>query len=70
MTQRLFDNSGCLFAGKWRYLILKLLQFIGNVVYSNFVANLPLAAAITVIPIVVMVIYLLVSRRFGAFEHV
>ncbi|MCB8916235.1 MAG: ABC transporter permease [Thermoleophilales bacterium] len=45
-------------------------QFIGNVVYSNFVANLPLAAAITVIPIVVMVIYLLVSRRFGAFEHV
>ena len=45
-------------------------QFIGNVVYSNFVANLPLAAAITVIPIVVMVIYLLISRRFGAFEHV
>ena len=45
-------------------------QFIGNVVYSNFVANLPLAAAITVIPIVVMVIYLLIARRFGAFEHV
>jgi putative spermidine/putrescine transport system permease protein len=45
-------------------------QFIGNVVYSNFVANLPLAAAITVIPIVVMVIYLLVARRLGAFEHV
>jgi len=45
-------------------------QFIGNVVYSNFVSNLPLAAAITVIPIVVMVIYLLVARRLGAFEHV
>ena len=45
-------------------------QFIGNVVYSNFVANLPLAAAITVIPIVVMIIYLLIARRFGAFEHV
>jgi len=45
-------------------------QFIGNVVYSNFVSNLPLAAAITTIPIVVMVIYLLIARRLGAFEHV
>jgi len=45
-------------------------QFIGNIVYSNFVSNLPLAAAITTIPIVVMVIYLLVARRLGAFEHV
>jgi len=45
-------------------------QFIGTVVYSNFVANLPLAAAITVIPIIVMVIYLLIARRLGAFEHV
>jgi len=44
--------------------------FIGNLVYSNFVSNLPLAAAITTIPIVVMIIYLLVARRFGAFEHV
>jgi len=45
-------------------------QFIGNVVYSNFVSNLPLAAAITTIPIVVMVVYLLIARRFGAFDHV
>ncbi|MGK2956449.1 MAG: ABC transporter permease [Solirubrobacterales bacterium] len=45
-------------------------QFIGNLVYSNFVSNLPLAAAITTIPIVVMVIYLLIARRLGAFEHV
>ena len=45
-------------------------QFIGNVVYSNFVSNLPLAAAITTIPIVVMVIYLLVARKLGAFDHV
>ena len=45
-------------------------QFIGNVVYSNFVANLPLAAAITTIPIVVMVIYLLIARKLGAFDHV
>ncbi len=45
-------------------------QFIGNLVYSNFVSNLPLAAAITTIPIVVMIIYLLVARRLGAFEHV
>jgi putative spermidine/putrescine transport system permease protein len=45
-------------------------QFIGNVVYSNFVSNLPLAAAITTIPIVVMVIYLLIARKLGAFDHV
>ncbi|MCB0871348.1 MAG: ABC transporter permease [Solirubrobacterales bacterium] len=45
-------------------------QFIGNVVYANFGDNLPLAAAFTTVPILVMVVYLLVARRFGAFEHV
>ena len=45
-------------------------QFIGNVVYSNITNNLPLAAAFATVPIVIMVIYLLLARRLGAFEHV
>ena len=44
-------------------------QFIGSVVYDNFANNLPLAAAFTTVPIIVMTIYLLVARRLGAFEH-
>jgi putative spermidine/putrescine transport system permease protein len=44
-------------------------QFIGTVVYSNFTTNLPLAAAFATVPIVIMVVYLLVARRLGAFEH-
>ncbi len=45
-------------------------QFIGNVVYSNIASNLPLASAFATVPIVVMVIYLLIARRLGAFEHI
>jgi putative spermidine/putrescine transport system permease protein len=45
-------------------------QFIGNVVYSNVTNDLPLAAAFATVPIVVMIVYLLVARRLGAFEHV
>jgi putative spermidine/putrescine transport system permease protein len=44
-------------------------QFIGNVVYDNITTNLPLASAFATVPIAVMVIYLLVARRLGAFEH-
>jgi putative spermidine/putrescine transport system permease protein len=44
-------------------------QFIGNVVYSNITNNLPLAAAFATVPIVVMIVYLLLARRLGAFEH-
>ena len=44
-------------------------QFIGSVVYDNFASNLPLAAAFTTVPILVMTIYLLTARRLGAFEH-
>ena len=46
-------------------------QFIGNVVYANVgvANNLPLAAAFGTVPVVVMVIYLLVARRLGAFEE-
>jgi putative spermidine/putrescine transport system permease protein len=45
-------------------------QFIGNVVYANvgIANNLPLAAAFATVPVVVMIVYLLVARRMGAFE--
>ncbi len=45
-------------------------QFIGNVVFSNVgvANNLPLAAAFATVPVVVMIIYLLIARRLGAFE--
>jgi putative spermidine/putrescine transport system permease protein len=45
-------------------------QFIGNTIYSNITNNLPLAAALTTIPIAIMILYLLLARRLGAFEHV
>ena len=44
-------------------------QFIGNVVFTSHTDNLPLASAFATVPIVVMVIYLLIARRLGAFEH-
>jgi putative spermidine/putrescine transport system permease protein len=46
-------------------------QFIGNVVYTNVgvANNLPLAAAFATVPVVVMILYLLVARRLGAFEQ-
>jgi putative spermidine/putrescine transport system permease protein len=45
-------------------------QFIGNVVYDNVgvANNLPLAAAFATVPVVIMIAYLLVARRLGAFE--
>ena len=44
--------------------------FLGQAVnaHQGTAGNLPLAAAMTVVPIVVMVIYLLVARRLGAFD--
>ncbi|MEO8091791.1 MAG: ABC transporter permease [bacterium] len=44
-------------------------QFIGTVVFSNFTADLPFAAAFAAVPVVVMIVYLLIARRLGAFEH-
>ena len=44
-------------------------QFIGTVVRDNFTVNLPFAAAFATVPIVIMIIYLLIARRLGAFEH-
>src|ERR1700722_3263141 len=47
-------------------------QFIGNVIYSNLgtAGNLPFAAALAVVPIVIMIFYLLGARALGAFEAV
>ena len=44
-------------------------QFIGNVIKANIANNLPLASAYAVVPILIMVVYLLIARRLGAFEH-
>ncbi len=45
-------------------------QFIGNVIFNNISNNLPLASALALVPIVVMIGYLLVARKLGAFEHI
>jgi putative spermidine/putrescine transport system permease protein len=47
-------------------------QFIGNVVYANVgvANNIPLAAAFATFPVAVMVVYLLIARRLGAFENI
>jgi putative spermidine/putrescine transport system permease protein len=49
---------------------LSSVQFIGNVVQSNVgvAGDLPFAAAFATVPVVVMIVYLIVARRLGAFE--
>ena len=44
--------------------------FIGMAVYSyqGTSGNIPLAAAFTTIPVLIMAIYLIVARRVGAFD--
>ena len=45
-------------------------KFIGNVMYDlvGVAGNSPLAAAYTMVPVTIMLIFLLVSRRLGAFD--
>jgi putative spermidine/putrescine transport system permease protein len=43
-------------------------QFIGTVIYDQRGTNLPVAAAFTLVPIGVMILYLVVARRLKAFE--
>jgi putative spermidine/putrescine transport system permease protein len=44
-------------------------KFIGNQVYDlNGAGNQPLAAAYTMVPVTIMLVFLLVSRRLGAFQ--
>jgi putative spermidine/putrescine transport system permease protein len=45
-------------------------QFIGNVVYDNIgiANNVPFAAALSMVPVAIMAVYLLAAKRLGAFE--
>ena len=44
-------------------------QFIGNLILANFgTPDLPLAAAQSLVPLIIMVTYLLIARRLGAFD--
>jgi len=45
-------------------------QFIGTAISSSITNDLPFAAALALIPIVVMIAYLSVARKLGAFDHV
>jgi putative spermidine/putrescine transport system permease protein len=44
--------------------------FLGQAVYTlqGTAGNIPLAAAFTVVPIVIMLIYLSIAKRMGAFD--
>ena len=43
--------------------------FIGNAIYTTFGGgNFPLAAALSLVPLVIVLAYLLIARRLGAFE--
>jgi putative spermidine/putrescine transport system permease protein len=52
------------------YVIGDSSPFVGLAVYAyqGTSGNIPLAAALTVFPMVVMIIYLAIARKFGAFE--
>lgn len=47
-------------------------SFIGNVIYSNIgvAGNLPFAAALAMVSIVIMIVYLAGARALGAFEEI
>lgn len=44
-------------------------QLLANIVFQNYAANLPFAATIAIIPVLVTVAYLAVVRRTGALEN-
>ncbi len=44
-------------------------QLIGNVVQTNIVLDLPFAAAVATVPVVVMLIYLMLVLRSGALDN-
>ena len=45
-------------------------KFIGNVIYDNVgvANNVPFAAAYALVPVAIMIVYLLIAKRMGAFE--
>lgn len=57
------------------YIAVKIVggsnQMLGNVVYDNFLTgnNMPFAAAVSTIPVVVMLAYLAAARRVGALDN-
>jgi len=44
-------------------------HMLGNVVYQNFALNLPFAAAVALIPVIVMIVYLASVRKTGALDN-
>ena len=44
--------------------------FIGQAVYAHqgTAGNIPLAAAFTIVPIIIMAVYLTIAKRMGAFD--
>ena len=44
-------------------------QMLGNVVYQNFALDLPFSAAVALIPVIIMVLYLTLIRKSGALEN-
>ena len=42
---------------------------LGNVVQTTYVTNLPFAAAVATIPVIIVLLYLLVVRKSGALEN-
>lgn len=44
-------------------------QMLGNVVYQNFSLNLPFAAAVSLIPVIIMMLYLTGVRKTGALDN-
>jgi len=57
------------------YIAVKIVgganQMLGNVVYDNFLTanNMPFAAAVSTIPVVIMLVYLSAARRTGALDN-
>ena len=45
------------------------LQMLGNVVQQTYVSNLPFAAAVATIPVIIVLVYLSAVRRSGALEN-
>ena len=44
-------------------------QMLGNLVYANFSTDLPFAAAVALLPLLVMAAYLITIRRTGALSR-
>ena len=43
---------------------------LGNIVQSTYVTNLPFAAAVATIPVIIVLLYLVAVRRSGALDNV